>query len=394
MEIKVKKIIKRYLKSKGIEIKRYHKDLACRDFISLNPGRNAKGNVLLSYIIEPWVEKKNILEYTSHTHFWESVQIAQTFLEMGYAVDAIDYRNQVFIPNKKYNLFVGARTNFERLSRLIDKKCKKIVHLDTSHWSFNNHAAHTRLYSLVERKGVCPKNSIRIIEQNSAIENADMATILGNESTQQTYAFAGKSMYRVPISSCAEYPWDDSKDFKACSKNFLWFGSAGAIHRGLDILLDVFVHLPAYNLYICGPIEKELEFVSCYRKELYNLPNIHMLGWMDVNSRNFSQLLKKCLFTIFPSCAEGGSGSVVNCMHAGLIPVVTKEAGVDIGNFGRLLPNVSHSEMNKVIEDVASLPQKCLREMSRTCWEFARTRHTRKNFAAEYRRTMEAVVRT
>ena len=35
---------------------------------------------------------------------------------------------------------------------------------------------------------------------------------------------------------------------------------------------------------------------------------------------------------VYPSCSEGGGGCVINCMHAGLIPVVSYESSVDISH--------------------------------------------------------------
>ena len=61
--------------------------------IRLTPDNNKKGSVLLSYILEPFLLDKNTPIPDSHTHYWESIQIANTFLDLGYSVDVISYRN-------------------------------------------------------------------------------------------------------------------------------------------------------------------------------------------------------------------------------------------------------------------------------------------------------------
>ena len=81
---------------------------------------------------------------------------------------------------------------------------------------------------------------------NLAIEHADCATILGNEFTINTFRYANKPLYPVPIVPAASYPWPDGKDFDACRKRFLWFGSGGLVRKGLDLVLEAFVGMPDY----------------------------------------------------------------------------------------------------------------------------------------------------
>src|SRR3989304_4986334 len=151
--------------------------------VYLPPKGEHKGNVLLSYIIEPFLIRKGDTISNIHTHYWESWQIAQTFLDHGYAVDVIHYENTSFVPSKKYDYFVSARTNLETIAKRLNKDCIKIAHLDTAHWLFNNSAAYDRLYSLQSRRGITLKKGIRYVEPNLAIELADLATVLGNQFT-------------------------------------------------------------------------------------------------------------------------------------------------------------------------------------------------------------------
>lgn len=387
----MKTLIKKTLSRVGIQISRTKYDTQTSAVVTLQPESQDKGRVLVSYIIEPYRASPNSDKFFGHTHFWESQQIAQTFVDLGYVVDLIDYRNSSFMPLKKYAFFVGARTNFERIAKLLPPRCTKIVHLDTAHWAFNNYATNQRLVNFIKRHSACIKGSQRFIEHNSAIEYADYASILGNAFTQSTYAYARKPMFRVPISTCSTYAWDARKDFESASRNFLWFASAGALHRGLDLLLELFADMPDFHLYICGPLQKESEFIQFYRKELYATPNIHLMGWVDVRSKEFQRLTRTCCATIFPSCAEGGGGAVINCMHAGLIPVVSQEASVDMGSFGLLLPDCSASEIKDAVIRLANMQPDELRTKSRLSWEFARSRHTRESFTQEFRSVIQTI---
>lgn len=382
----MEKLIKKIFRKFGVEITRYIPDFY-EDCVSLKPKNVCQGNVLLSLWIEPFLLKDGEPISTTHTHNWESLQIAKTFLDLGYRVDVVDYRNKTFIPKKKYSFFVSFRTNFERIARLLNEDCIKIVHLDTAHWFFNNSASYRRGLDLQQRKGVTVRG-LRIVDHNMAIEYADYATILGNQFTISTYGYAQKPIFRVPISTCAVYPWPENKNFESCRKNFLWFSSSGLVHKGLDLVLDAFAGMPDCHLTVCGQIQKDVDFLSAYYKELYQTPNIYTIGWVDLIGPKFVETLNNCVGLIYPSCSEGQSGAVVNCLHAGLIPVISYESGVDVDDFGVILKDCSINEIKHTIQNVSNLPTEELKRMSRKAWEFARSNHSRERFAEEYKKVI------
>ncbi len=359
--------------------------------VSLHTHAEKKGDVLLSYVLEPFLLKAGEQISNAHTHDWESVQIAKTFLNFGYDVDIVDYNDRRFEPNKPYSFFVSARTNFQRISRLLNKDCVRIVHLDMAHWLFNNLAAYKRLIAFQQRKRITLSN-IKFQEINWAIESADYATILGNQFTIDTYLYAEKPIFRVPISTCATYPSPEKKDFDACRSNFLWLGSSGLVHKGLDLVLDAFSEMPDHHLYVLGPISQEEDFENAYEKELYHTPNIHTQGWVDVSGQEFIDIANKCLSIVYPSCAEGGGGSVINCLHAGLIPIISYESSVDVGNFGIILTECTHSEIKASIKQLSQMPAGELKKMSTGAWEFANANHSREKFAVEYKRVIEKIM--
>ena len=380
----MKSLLKNIFKRLGIEVRRikHNKQEYSEKIIQLKPKGPEKGSVLFAYILEPFIDEKYIYD-NSHTHYWESFQIANLFLKHGYSVDAIDYRNGEFLPKKEYDILISARTNLEKLAKKMSQSCKIVAHLDTAHWLTNNLATLKRCFELKERKGVIVK-SLRIIENNKAIEYADYATVLGNSYTIDTYRYAGKPIYRIPITSCAKYPWDKNKNFEKAKKSFIWIGSHGFVHKGLDLVLEAFARMPDLTLYVCGPIDGDDEFKKAYHKELYETPNIKRVGWIDVTSNKFIEIVRKCVGIVYPSCAEGGGGCVINCMHAGLIPIVTREASVDIEDFGIL---ISEKSVEAIIDTINKVTQESagkIRKRAKRAWEFAREKHTREKFTEEY----------
>ena len=55
----------------------------------LRPDGPARGAVLFSYILDPFLGRPGAALPTSHTHFWESHRMAHSFVERGFQVDAI-----------------------------------------------------------------------------------------------------------------------------------------------------------------------------------------------------------------------------------------------------------------------------------------------------------------
>jgi glycosyltransferase involved in cell wall biosynthesis len=359
--------------------------------VSLKPPTNSRGNVLLSYILDPFLLREDQSISNTHSNHWESVLMARTFLELGYSVDVIHWRNDLFVPKKPYAVLIDGRWNLQRLAPLLNADCLKIQHVDVCHILFQNAAEAARLLALQRRRGVT-LSPRRFEMPNLAIEFADCATVLGNQFTLDTFRYARKPLYPVPIIPCQGFPWPKGKDFDACRKRFLWFGSGGLVRKGLDLVLEAFTGMPEHHLTVCGPIQEDEDFERAYHKELYETPNIETTGWVDIDGPRFRDICMNSLAMIYPSCAEGQCGGVITCMHAGLIPVISYESGVDVHDFGMILPNCSIQEIQNSILRISSLPAKQLEQMARRAWEYARANHTKERFAQEYRKAIEHIL--
>jgi glycosyltransferase involved in cell wall biosynthesis len=361
--------------------------------VTLEPEGEPRGDVLVSYILDPFLLPADAPLPHSHTHFWESRQIARTFVDLGYRVDVISWKNTDFVPEKRYRAVLDVRLNMERWAEILPPGCVKILHAETAHWSFNNRAQRERLEGLAERRGIrLPPN--KMVEENRAVEAADCVTLIGNDFTAGTYRFAGKPTYPISISTPLTYPELD-RSFEECRRRFLWFGSGGLVHKGLDRVLEAFEGMPDLHLTVCGPIQQEREFERAYYRHLYDLPNVHTYGWIDVAGDDFLDLCRRTVALIYPSCSEGQCGGVVTCMHAGLIPAVSAQTGVPIDpSYGVLLPDCEVETLARTARELSERPPEELRETSRRARLYAREHHTRERFAAEYRAAVEEILAT
>ena len=381
-----RKLVNYLLQHFGFEIRRISPALH-REFVSLKAGGQPKGDVLLAYIVEPFLLEEGERPSQSHTHHTESLLLAEAFLCLGYNVDVIDYRNNAFKPEKNYTFFFSARTNFAKIAARLNLDCIKIAHLDTAHFLFNNTAAYRRLLNLQQRRGVTI-TSFRCIEHNTAPESADYLTVLGNGFTESTYNYSKKPIFRLPVPVANNYAPGFNKDFDQIRNRFLWLGSKGVVHKGLDLVLDVLSELPDHYLTVCGPLNDpaEREFRAAYHRELYETPNIDTVGWVDVSSQQFIDIASRCCALIYPSSSEGQSGAVITSLHASLIPLVSYESGVDVGNFGIILKDCTHDKIKDAVMKISAKKSSELEAMSRGAYEYATSRHSKENYLSEIKR--------
>ena len=362
-----------------------------RRFLSLSPRGPEAGRILLSFLTEPFEGPPGAAVSHDHSNAWECRCMAEAFLEMGYRVDVIRWTNRRFQPRHPYRVCIDILHNLERLAPHLPQGCLKVLHADSAHWLFHTGAQLRRLGALKERRGIALK-PMKEVGPNQGIETADCATVLGNRFTLDTFRYAGKPLLRVPVSSPLTFPWPDDKDHGASRRSFLWFGSTGFVHKGLDLVLEAFAKLPELRLTVCGPLDREPDFVAAYRRELYETPNIRTLGWVDLAGPEFLEVARSCAAVVFPSCSEGGGSAVLSCMHAGLLPVVTPEASVDIGDFGIGVREPTVAGVRSAVLEAADLPPGELVQRSRAGWEHVRRHHTREEFRRRYREVAARLV--
>ena len=356
--------------------------------VHLTPSGIVRGHALLSYITLPFVTKDpHYLD--GHTNRWESRDMAAALLERGYAVDIIDWDNQTFKPKRHYDIFIDIGPTMERIAPLLGDHCLKVFHATGAHWLFQNHAEYTRLLQLKERRGFILSPQ-RIVPPSRSVESADIVTILGNSFTHGTYEYAKKQLLPIPLSTTHTYDFPTRAKGSEC--RFIWFGGSGLVHKGLDITLEAFAAMPEYELTVCGPISSEPEFRSVYHKELFESPNITVLDRIDPGGPEFKKLMQTHSALIHPSCSEGQSGAVVTCMHAGFVPILSRESGVDVDNFGTVLLTNNVDTIRAAVQEHAARTSDDLLSRSRAAWEYARTHHTRETFSKSFRAILDTLL--
>lgn len=316
--------------------------------------------------------------------------MAEAWRQTGFSVEVVDRKDRDYVPPRDAFAVTDLGVNLGRWAQTLPASCRKILHATGAHWRVQNASEQRRMLNLEQRRGLVLKLRRQNIENRGA-EAADDIVVLGNDFTVDSFGFAGKILHRVPISSAFEFAWTGDRDFESARRRFLWMGSYGMVHKGLDLVLEAFAAMPDLKLTVCGRPEKEEDFFEAYRRELTALPNVHFEGWVDPASHKFEMLRRTHAAIVYPSCSEGGGGAVIHAMHAGLLPVVTPEASVDIGDFGEVIAGDSVEDVAAAVRAVAALSEEAVELRCRAAWDHVRKSHTLPKFNSNYRRFAAAV---
>lgn len=338
-------------------------------------------NALLIYITAPFYSKK-ISE--SHQNQWQAVQIAILLKKYKYNVDVIEYTDSKVRLKKTYDMVIGLiPRDIDIYTGHLRGDCIKIAYLTSSNLRYTNEQELSRILDLEKRKGVKLKPRRQSGYISKAIESFDAAFFIGNE-----FGFKSYSEFNMPpvfYIKNTGYNFDFKPDYnKKNPKAFLFFGSVGQVHKGLDLLLEVFTESAKdLELYICGNVVSEEDFCDLYHKELYETSNIKTVGFVDIRSRVFQNLTDYCAYTILPSCAEGCAGSILTVMSVGVIPIVSKMCGFDADE-AILLDDCSKDCISRTIRSYSNKDIEWIKDKSKYVIEVVKSHHSRKAFISSF----------
>jgi len=361
--------------------------------VEIEPVAAPRKRALLNYLVKPFHLGQESADRHSYSNESIARMMARSLNRNGYVVDVVDWLDTTFQPACDYDLFIGMTPSFQRLANLLKPDTIKIYWATRSHASFEKAALQARLDALYKRRGL----SLREDElfagiRDDGVESADAIFVIGNQQTVSTYDHLGLPTYAV-TNACLpiKKPELDAKDFATARKNFLFLSSWGLVHKGLDQTLDAFSKMPDLHLWICAPLKDDRAFLRAYRTELFDRSNIHPIGWVDLHSEKFRHLVNRCAFQLFPSCAEGMAGSVLNGMSQGLIPLITRESGIDLASNSYLDP-CSPELIGKVATEVSNWPSEKVRNEAILTIKEAETAHSFDAVLSQFESALRAAI--
>lgn len=352
---------------------------------------SSRKRALLCYNVDPFLSDFDATQFRSHCNRWRSTKIVELLGLCDYQVDATDWRNMHSPPGRDYDLVFG-------LGRAFTASCKKkeastkTIYFGTGTAAEQTIAAeHAGIRELRKRRGQACR--ARPLWRDRGQRLADAIFVVGDRWTQNTYQPTDAPIYECP-NSVVDGIADTTphRRFEEARRNFLWMAAYGAIRRRLDIVLEAFSELPDYNLWICGGIEYERDFFQLYRRELTELPNVRYMGRVDVTSEQFAEITSRCGYILCPSRSDGMPGSVVNSMAAGVVPMVTEEAGMDTGGLGIGIPEIENDTIRELVIQAADADPIQLKRQAQQVCSFARARYSQQAFRDAFRRHLTEVL--
>lgn len=332
-------------------------------------------------------------ESLHHTNGREMLAIAQTLKDLGYNVDIVEYDCRRDINYDNYDLIIGGGFPFTNSFSKLNKKTTT-VYYSSGHEAFHDSlAGFRRMAENYSRTGKYFWDSMRfnyrgLTEIMTQEFLADAVITLGNQSNVDSYKkVAPRQVYNLPLFYFKVLDPEkiiQARDISQAKKHFLYFSGGGLVHKGLDLVLEAFRDLPDLHLHVCASIDSgmEAEFKKYYQHLLYQTPNIHTHGFVALDSPNFSQMLQTCAYLIFPSCSEGGAGSVVNVLgNGGLVPILTKGIVIDQADFTVDIGDLTVAGVKAAAQKAAALPDTEILSKSKQCAAAIIKRHSLENYS-------------
>lgn len=314
-----------------------------------------------------------------HPNVFQHYMLLQTFINKGFVIDVYNCQSDdvnIKIENTNvYDIIFGFGRKYLELCSM-NPKAKKILFITENapwvvrkkyqerldYWKSN----HNRMIKTIARNEFYTDEMFKVSDSGVCLSG--------------TYNISGMLEQLKPIEQLYVNVLPGVNHFKInkkhdiTKKRFLWFGSRGLIHKGLDILIDAFTLLPQFELDIYGAPESEI-------KEL-NLPaNVHNCGYIKVDSNDFiEKVISQHSFVLSLSCSEGMMSGIATCMMYGLIPIVTLETGYDDCPYAFIFKDWHVDSVKEQIEKCGTITNDQLEIIEEKVKSYAQITYTNENF--------------
>jgi len=338
--------------------------------------------VLVNYTTYPFLHRPG-----GHPNHYESHLIARAFHDRGYRVDVADFADDTPIDLTPYDVLFGFGQAFERSFTAAHRPgVKRIYYATGAHVSHQNPAEIARVRAVNRRHGT------RLLPQrvvpwcwSLSTSLSDAVIVLGNDWVASTY----RPFTDAPVHSLATtalFHPDGARierDYARRPLGLLWFGSAGFVHKGLDVCLEYAAADPGIRLHVCAA--KEPAFMDAFAA-YFRLPNVAYHRFVDVCSPTFARIVSECAACILPSCSEAGATSLLTAMATGLVPIGTRFTGVDIDRLGVEMDEISAAAVGRAVARVRGMSPEELAARDRALREHCLAVHSPPAFAAAFGR--------
>jgi len=328
----------------------------------------------------------------THQNEWQFRELARAVSEMGYNVDAIEFNERRPLVRRDYDLVIDIHPREHPIYEgHLAKGARRIAFITGSNPTFSNAAERARLADLMGRRGVglMPRRTVPPFPK-AVLESFDsMITFAGRDALATYSDFSLPPVY--PLVNSGYDDVQPTEPERRDPTRFLFMGSVGQVHKGLDLLLEIFAKERDLSLVVCSMYEGERDFARAYRDELSKTPNIHGAGFMDLKSAAFRELQASCGAMILPSCSEGQSGCVTAALSFGIPCIASGICGVDEPEI-EVLSDCSLESIRGAVRAWAGQSRAALGERSARSLALMRRKYRPADYARSVREALRATL--
>ncbi|MEJ2045176.1 MAG: hypothetical protein P8X89_18065 [Reinekea sp.] len=320
-------------------------------------GEASQKRAMFSYVIDSF--NSDNIEFSYFTNRKECQVILTCLVEMGFCVDVYDCREVYNNLGVRYDFIFGFGDPYRNGE--LKPGGSRVLYLTEAppDFSFENEQKRIDYFMKRHRKKLKIERSGTYYAVSDT-ELADSIVCLGSKHAQLLRTSQKKEKVVLSLSPSG-LPVKARKNIFQPSREVVWFGSRGIVHKGLDLLIDAFKHLPEWTLHVCGVERTDAE-------KIMKLP------------RN-----------VFLSCSEAVPTSVLTCMRAGLIPIISPNCGESFPNveeFG----NVEIDALVERIKTTVNCTPEEIEMLSVSIYEYANSNFSLSNFKEKISDCLKALV--
>lgn len=339
-------------------------------------------NILLAYSTKHFVPSSNQRVGTGMSAS-SAATLARTLYDTLTQYGQVDYVDGIRpprqLPRKHYDLLVGIQGSITPLHRLAAFD-KTILFAVNMHPVERNRILHdfNVEYSVCPAKHVA-RNTVHL-EQLDDIRLADSIFLVGNATVARSFLKHGKSLEQIRrFNYASALPARAPGELTHSShpRRILYVSTEMCLRKGFDILAELLRENKdsAIQVGIIGGAGDKT-----YRARLEELRRIMgekltVHGWVDSSSDAYLQLLRSYDAVIFPSLEEGQAGSVLDAMSQGLVPLITRETGIDYSPLGFLQPAMNCKNNHELLHRLINLSSDALLRLQQQTLQYYQAQH-------------------
>lgn len=330
---------------------------------------------------------RELKEHFGHTNRQEMMQIVKVCIDNGWRIDVCacyDSNACTLIRQNYYDYILGFGETF-RYALRVNPQAFSMIYMTENPYAVSFERESERIAYFKERTGRDFKLERTGVYYQQGDERLADAVICFGDTVY--FKETGKKIVRI-MPSALKNPGFHMDFSKKDTRSFLVYGVDGFVHKGNDILVEVFAKHPDWQLYLCGARGDEKAKEAGYTLP----PNVHACGFVDTLSDAFLDLAGKCCYILLPSCSEALPTSVITGMRHGLIPIVSKGIGLDgFSECCRYFTGYHVNQIDADLQDAVLASEEELKALACSNYEFADREFTLERFTEHMREAVKSL---